>query len=351
MWRRRKRTRDDAEEQARHPRRHPRSRVLTAPAPWRVSARRIRAGGGLLAASTVIQLWGLWLDYFAPDALGEPSRAVVLAALLSAILVASIWLLAQPWRRRVMVFAVVVTTLWSALLALGLASELVGQGNPNVGLELIALIIAAVGLALLPFAEVWAGPLAAILRVAAGMTLLVGLITVTFGGAHLFGVLGNYSRGAYPVYDFRVASLLSIGVLMVVAGTLCIAAVRGLARGQRRSWDIAMGGTILLLLVAVPLISLPGQGDLAGLLTFSPPRISSFWRSPGVGSRRLTILASESGNSAIGPRFADVARAQAFDDRRAPRQARTGTERHSRRRGGPRPACCCGSTRCLRSPR
>jgi hypothetical protein len=224
---------------------------MTAPPAWHLSARRIRAGAGLLAASAVMQLWGLWLGYFAPDAPGEPSRAVVLAALFLAILGVSVWLVIQPGRRRVMVFDVVVTTLWSALLALGLTSELVGQGNPNVGLELIALIIAAVGLAVLPFAEVWAGPLAAILRVAAVMTLLVGLITTIYGGAHLFGVLGNYSRGAYPLYDFRVASMISIGIMLVVAGMLCIVAVRGLVRGQRRSWDIAMGGTVLLLLVRV----------------------------------------------------------------------------------------------------
>jgi hypothetical protein len=62
--------------------------------------------------------------------------------------------------------------------------------------------------------------------------------------------------------------MISIGIMMVVAGTLCIAAVRGLAPGQRRSWDIAMGGTVLLLLVAVPRISLPVQGQLAGFLTF-----------------------------------------------------------------------------------
>jgi hypothetical protein len=54
---------------------------------------------------------------------------------------ASIRLIAPPPRRRVIVLAVVVTMLWSALLALGLASELVGQSNPNVGLEPIALII------------------------------------------------------------------------------------------------------------------------------------------------------------------------------------------------------------------
>ena len=299
MWRRRKRTRDDAEEQVRLPRRHPRSRVMTAPPAWHLSARRIRSGAGLLAASAVIQLWGLWLGYFAPDAPGEPSRAVVLATLFLAILGVSVWLVVQPWRRRVMVFDVVVTTLWSALLAFGLASELVGQGNPNVGLELIALIIAAVGLAVLPFAEVWAGPLATILRVAAGMTLLVGLITTIYGGAHLFGVLGNYSRGAYPLYDFRVASMISIGIMMVVAGTLCIAAVRGLAHGRPRSWDIAVGGTVLLLLVTVPLISVPVQGDLAGFLTFfAAPNLIVLV----VARRRLktvdAVLAGGSGNSA-----------------------------------------------------
>jgi hypothetical protein len=241
---------------------------MAPPGLWPVSVRRKRAGAGLLAASTAIQLWSLWLGYFAPDAAGEPSRAVVLAALLFAILGASIWLLVQPWRRRVMVFAVVVSTLWTGLLALGLAADLVGQGYTNLGPELIALVIAVMGLALLPFAEVWARPLASILRVSAGMTLLVGLITTIYGGAHLVGVLGNASRGDYPLYDFRVASMISIGIMMVVAGLLCIAAVRGLARGRRRAWDIGMAGTVLLLLVTVPLINVPVQGQLAGFLTF-----------------------------------------------------------------------------------
>jgi hypothetical protein len=100
------------------------------------------------------------------------------------------------------------------------------------------------------------------------MTLLVGLITTIYGGAHLLGVLGNYSRGAYPLYDFRVASMISIGIMMVVAGTLCIAAVRGLARGRQRSVDVAMGGTVLLLLVTLPLLNVPVQGQLAEFLTF-----------------------------------------------------------------------------------
>jgi hypothetical protein len=62
--------------------------------------------------------------------------------------------------------------------------------------------------------------------------------------------------------------MLSIGIMMVVAGTLCIAAVRGLAGGQRRASDLAISGTVLLLLVTMPLCFVPGQGDLAALLTF-----------------------------------------------------------------------------------
>jgi hypothetical protein len=291
---------DDAEELARLPRRQPRSRVVTAHADWHVSARQIRTGAGLLAASAVIQLWSLWLGYFAPDAPGEPSRAVGLAALFLAILGVSTWLLAQPWRRRVMVFDVVVTTLWTALLALSLA---VGTSDAyqNNGLELVVVVIGGLGLLMLPFAEVWARPLAAILRVAAGMTLLVGLTTTIFGGAHLLGVLGNYSRGAYPVYDFRVASMISIGIMMVVAGTLCIAVVRGLARGRRRAWDIAIGGTALLLLVTLPLLKVPVQGQLAEFLTFfAAPNLIVLV----VARRRLetvdAVLAGGSGNSAIG---------------------------------------------------
>ena len=169
---------------------------MAPPGLWHVSVRRIRAGAGLLAASTVIQLWSVWLGYFAPNAAGDPSRVQLIMWWLVVTLGVSIWLLVQPWRRRVMVFAVVETTVWTALLALIIAFELVGQSTPNVGLALIALVIGAVGLVLLPFAEVWAVALAAILRGAAGMTLLVGLVSTIYGGAHLLGVIGNASGGS-----------------------------------------------------------------------------------------------------------------------------------------------------------
>jgi hypothetical protein len=165
-----------------------------------------------------------------------------------------------------MVFAVVVTTLLYTLFALALVAELVGQSNPHVGLALIALVIGGVGLGMLPFAEVWTSLLT--IGGAALTTLVVGVASTTMGGAHLMGVLGNVWRGAYPLYDFRLASMLSIGIMMVVAGTVCIAAARGLRRAQPRAWDLALAGTILLILVALPLCFVPFQGDLAAILTF-----------------------------------------------------------------------------------
>jgi hypothetical protein len=240
--------------------------VIALPGLGHGSLRRVRAGAGLLGISTVLPLWSIWLGYFAPNAAGDPSRVQVATLWLVMTLGTSIWLLVQPWRRRVMVFAVVETTLWTAVHALMIAGGLVGTSDLNVGLELSTLVIGGAGLGLLPFAEVWAAAL--IPRVAAGMTLLVGLASAIFGGAHLLGVIGNASKGVYLAYDFRLASMLSIGIMMVVAGTLCIAAVRGLARGQRRAWDHAMGGTVLLLLVTVPLCFVPVQGDLAATLAF-----------------------------------------------------------------------------------
>jgi hypothetical protein len=50
---------------------------------------------------------------------------------------------------------------------------------------------------------------------------------------------------------------------MVFAGVLCLTAVRGLARGQRRAWDRAMIGTLLLFVVTIPIVYVPVRGLLA----------------------------------------------------------------------------------------
>ena len=223
---------------------------MASPGLGHVSLRRIGAGAGLLAISAVIQLWSMWLD-------PGPFEGAGSAAWQFVALSASIWLLVQPWRRRVRIFAVVLTTLGYALLALTLAF---GQSNPNVGLALVALVLGGVGLVMLAAADSWAAVVAGIVGVAAGMTLIVGLNSTIFGGAHLWGVLVTASRGAYDSYDFRLAALLLLGMTMVFAGVLCLSAVRGLARGQRRAWDRAMIGSILLLVVTVPIVYVPVQG-------------------------------------------------------------------------------------------
>jgi hypothetical protein len=106
---------------------------------------------------------------------------------------------------------------------------------------------------------------ASLLVPAAVVTILVGLMATISGGAHLQGVMGAATARGYP-YDFRLAALLLLGGTIVFAGVLCLAAVRGLARGQGRAWDRALIGTLLLLLVTLPITPLGGQGELAGAL-------------------------------------------------------------------------------------
>jgi hypothetical protein len=102
---------------------------------------------------------------------------------------------------------------------------------------------------------------------AATVTILVGLFGTVSGGAHFQGVAEAALRRGYA-YDVRLAGLLLLGLTIVFAGVLCLTAVRGLARGQRRAWDRAMIGTLLLILVTAPIYPSPTQGELAGALAF-----------------------------------------------------------------------------------
>jgi hypothetical protein len=109
---------------------------------------------------------------------------------------------------------------------------------------------------------------ASLLAAAAGLTLYVGLASTIFGGAHLQGVISAAMARGYA-YDFRLAALLLLGMTMVFAGVLCLTAVRGLARGQRRAWDRAISGSLLLFLVTEPISPLGGgQGELAAFQAF-----------------------------------------------------------------------------------
>ena len=110
-------------------------------------------------------------------------------------------------------------------------------------------------------------PVAGTLAAATGMTLLVGLLITVMGLGHLYGVIVTATGRGY-VYDFRLAALLLVGIALAFGGALCLSAARGLARRQRTAWGRALIGTLLLLLVLVPLIPMPP--DMApGLLALA----------------------------------------------------------------------------------
>jgi hypothetical protein len=100
----------------------------------------------------------------------------------------------------------------------------------------------------------------AVSQIAAGTSLFMGLLISIMGLAHLYGVIVTATSKSYA-YDFRLAAMLLVGMELVFAAALCLSAVRGLARGQRAAWGRALIGTLLLLLVLVPLG--PVQPDMA----------------------------------------------------------------------------------------
>lgn len=108
-------------------------------------------------------------------------------------------------------------------------------------------------------------PLSAAFKWAAGLTLFLGGFTTISASAHLEGVIQAAITKGYT-YDFRLAALLIVGMALLGAGVLCIAGVRELARGHRIGWERAFYGTVLLVLVAMPLE--PIQPGLAPAFTF-----------------------------------------------------------------------------------
>ena len=103
-------------------------------------------------------------------------------------------------------------------------------------------------------------PMDGTLVAAAGMTLFVGMLITIMGLGHVYGVIVTATNRGYA-YDFRLAALFVVGIALVFGGALCLSAVRGLGRGRRTAWGRALIGTLLLLLVLVPLI--PMQPDMA----------------------------------------------------------------------------------------
>jgi hypothetical protein len=106
-------------------------------------------------------------------------------------------------------------------------------------------------------------------QIAAGLSLVVGLLLAIMGAAHLHGVLTVALSRGYD-YGFRLAALLLVGSTLVFGGALCLSSVRGLARRRPTAWVRAMIGTLLLLLVLVLMIPVqptmaPGLSVLAGV--------------------------------------------------------------------------------------
>ncbi len=131
-----------------------------------------------------------------------------------------------------------------------------------------------------------------VVTAAVAVALWMGVGNILQGLGHIQGVVETATRRGYP-YDFRYAGLLLVGIMIVYSGVLYLWAVRGLARGERPAWDRALSGTILLLLVAVPLI--PVEPDNAILQAAVPGTVSLivlFAARPRLG----TFTPSASGN-------------------------------------------------------
>jgi hypothetical protein len=109
-----------------------------------------------------------------------------------------------------------------------------------------------------------------VVTAAVAVALLLGVGNTIGGLGHIQGVVATATRRGYP-YDFRYAGLLIVGIAIAYSGVLCLWAVRGLARGERPAWDRALSGTILLLLVGVPLIPVEGPGQDNGVLQAAVP--------------------------------------------------------------------------------
>jgi hypothetical protein len=99
-----------------------------------------------------------------------------------------------------------------------------------------------------------------------------GLVVAGLNAAHLSAVVRRALAGqgfagkAHFEYDFHFYALLLTGVAMAIPGVLCVWASIGLARGRRSSWRLACWSSLVILLVAAPLVPVQGFAPLiAGL--------------------------------------------------------------------------------------
>lgn len=107
-----------------------------------------------------------------------------------------------------------------------------------------------------------AGALAAVGAVTFFCGALIGLL----GVAHTLAVIGRALRGPAFEYDFRLYSLVLMGVCLIAGGLRCLSTSWSVARGDVRAWKAALGATSMLLVVNLPLM--PIQGFAVGFSVF-----------------------------------------------------------------------------------
>ena len=107
-----------------------------------------------------------------------------------------------------------------------------------------------------------AGTLAAVGAVA----FFCGALIASLGGAHTLTVIGRALRRPTFVYDFRLYSLVLLGLCQVAGGLRCLSTSWNLVRGDERAWRAALAATTLLLVVNVPLIPIQGFAGATSLV-------------------------------------------------------------------------------------
>lgn len=91
------------------------------------------------------------------------------------------------------------------------------------------------------------------------VNLFCSLIILGLSLAHLTAVIGTRLLGRVPfVYDFRLYSLVLLGVLLTASAALCVTAARGVAHGDRSAFRRAMRSTLFLLALNLPLMPIQG---------------------------------------------------------------------------------------------
>jgi hypothetical protein len=103
--------------------------------------------------------------------------------------------------------------------------------------------------------------------IAAGLvTLASGLVTMGLSVAHLVVVV-NVALGRSPlVYDFRLYSLLLLGIALTGLGLALALAAAGVTHGDPARTRLARNSALLLALINVPLAPLQGFAVLLAAL-------------------------------------------------------------------------------------